>query len=218
MAPAVDLVSYGFEVAGGLVQGFLYTDPGDIEADYTEAINLHGADLSNNSIGTNTAPNGFPCEWEGNYGATGALIDEIARGSLGNPFRIVWANGNERGSGACGSTYLTTAPPACAKNHITVGAMNSNDDSVTGFTSWGPCDDGRLKPDISGPGCESGGDSGVTSTNSSDMPSMTRPKPAELMIGGKDRTWSFASTRIGALLESFNAAAYSRPVGWSLRI
>jgi len=167
MAPAVDFVSYGFEVEGGLVQGFLYTDPGDLEADYTEAINLHGADLSNNSIGTNTAPNGFPCDWEGNYGATGALIDAIVSGSLGSPFRIVWANGNERGSGACGSTYLTTAPPACAKNHITVGAMNSNDDSVTDFTSWGPCDDGRLKPDISGPGCESGGDSGVTSTNSS---------------------------------------------------
>ncbi|MDH3786724.1 MAG: S8 family serine peptidase, partial [Acidobacteriota bacterium] len=138
MAPAVDLVSYGFEQEGGLQQGFLYTDPGDLEADYTEALALYGVDLSNNSIGTNTAPNGYPCEWEGNYGATGALIDEIVRGSLGDPFRVIWANGNERqGSARCGSTYLTTAPPACAKNHITVGAMNSNDDSTTDFTSWG---------------------------------------------------------------------------------
>ena len=167
MAPGVDIISYGFEQEGGLQQGFLYTDPGDIEADYGEAIATYGADIANNSIGTNTAANGFPCEWEGNYGATGALIDAIARGSLGEPFRIVWANGNERGSGRCGSTYLTTAPPSCAKNHITVGAMNSNDDSVTWFTSWGPCDDGRMKPDVSGPGCESGSDGGVTSLSSS---------------------------------------------------
>jgi hypothetical protein len=167
MAPAVDFISYAFEQEGGLQQGFLYTDPGDLEADYTEAIGVYGADISNNSIGTNTASNGFPCEWEGNYGTTGALIDAIVRGSLGDPFRIVWANGNERSSGACGTGYVTTAPPACAKNHITVGALNSDDDSVTSFTSWGPTDDGRIKPDISGPGCQASGDFGVTSTNSS---------------------------------------------------
>ena len=46
--------------------------------------------------------------------------------------RIVWANGNERG-GACGSGYHLTAPPACAKNHITVGALNSDDDSIKGL-------------------------------------------------------------------------------------
>ncbi len=167
MAPGVQIVSYGFEQPGGLQQGFLYTDPGDLEADYTEAISLYGADLSNNSIGTNTASNGYPCEWEGNYGATSALIDEVVRGALGSPFRIVWANGNERSTGACGTSYLTTAPPACAKNSLTVGALNSNDDSVTSFTSWGPCDDGRLKPDVSAPGCQSGGDNGVTSCSSS---------------------------------------------------
>lgn len=166
MAPAAEIVSYTFEQDGGLSMGFLYTDPGDLEDDYSEAISLYGADLSNNSIGTNTAANGFPCDWEGNYGATGALIDEIARGSLGDPFRIVWANGNERGGFSCGTTYHTTAPPACAKNHVTVGALNSDDDSVTSFTSWGPCDDGRLKPDISAPGCQNGGDGGVTSCSS----------------------------------------------------
>jgi len=32
MAPGVDILSYGFEVPGGLSQGFLYTDPGDLEA------------------------------------------------------------------------------------------------------------------------------------------------------------------------------------------
>jgi len=169
MAPSVLIQNYGFETASGsLDPGFLYTDPGDLEADYTDAINNHSADISNNSIGTNTAPNGFPCAWEGDYGITSNLIDAIVRGSLGSPFRVVWANGNERqGSASCGSTYHTTAPPACAKNHIAVGALNSNDDSVTSFTSWGPADDGRLKPDISGPGCQSDDDFDVTSTSSS---------------------------------------------------
>ncbi len=167
MAPGVSIESYEFETAGPLQAGFLYTDPGDLEADYIDAINVWGAALANNSIGTNVASNGFDCDWTGDYGVTSALIDAIVAGSLGRPFRIVWANGNERSSTNCGVLYHSTAPPACAKNHITVGALNSNDDSVTSFTSWGPTDDGRIKPDISAPGCQSNADQGVTSCSSS---------------------------------------------------
>ncbi len=173
MAPGVELVSYGFEQEGGLSEGFLYSDPGDLEADYTEAIGTYGADIANNSIGTNTAPNGFPCDWTGNYGVTSALIDAIARGSLGDPFRTVWANGNERQTSACTGDdngnhgqYYSTAPPAGAKNHITVGSVDSDTDLTSSFSSWGPVDDGRIKPDISAPGCQVGGDGGVTSTSS----------------------------------------------------
>jgi hypothetical protein len=167
MAPAVTIESYGFEQEGGLSQGFLYTDPGDLEQDYSDAINTYGAVLANNSIGTNTAPNGFPCEWTGDYGITSNLIDSVVRGDLGGDIRIIWANGNERGSSNCGTSYNSTAPPACAKNHITVGALNSNDESMTYFSSWGPTDDGRIKPDISAPGCQDNGDGGVTSCSSS---------------------------------------------------
>ncbi|MFQ5461077.1 MAG: S8 family serine peptidase [Phycisphaerae bacterium] len=170
MAPGVDLVSYGFQYDG--TQIFLYTNPGDLEADYTQAITVHGADLANNSIGTNTCSNGFPCGITGDYGVTSALIDNIVSGnwSLGVPFRVLWANGNERQCTLTCQTehingYHSTAPPSCAKNHITVGAINANDDSMTTFSSWGPCDDGRLKPDISAPGCQIGGDNGVTSCN-----------------------------------------------------
>ena len=162
MAPGTTLLSYGFEYDGSGI--FLYSNPGDIEADYDEAINVYGADLSNNSIGTNVSQNGFDCAITGDYGVTSAMIDNIVRGSLGSPFRIIWANGNERGSFNCGTSYASTAPPACAKNHITVGALNSNNDTITSFTSWGPVDDGRIKPDISAPGCQSNGDGGVTST------------------------------------------------------
>ena len=55
--------------------------------------------------------------------------------------------------------------PAPAKNSIVVGAINSNDNSMTNFSSWGPTDDGRLRPDLVGPGCQSTGDNNITSTD-----------------------------------------------------
>jgi hypothetical protein len=165
MAPSVTIQSYGFQYDGTGI--FLYTNPGDLQADYDQAINTFGADIANNSIGTNTEPNGFDCAIQGDYGVTDQLIDSIVRGGLGTPFRVVWANGNERQGNRCDvegfGDYYSTAPPATAKNHITVGALNSNNDSMTSFSSWGPTDDGRLKPDISSAGCQSDGDFGVTS-------------------------------------------------------
>ncbi len=168
MAPGVDILSAGFEWDGGGI--FLYENPGDIEEDYGVAISM-GASLANNSIGSNTEPNGFPCEIQGNYGVTATVIDEVARGSLGAPITIFWSAGNERGGSRCDvegfGDFYSTAPPAGAKNHITIGALNSNNDSMTSFSSWGPTDDGRLKPDMCGPGCQTGGDNGVTSASNS---------------------------------------------------
>jgi len=180
MAPGVSLVSYGFEFDGTGI--FLYTNPGDMESDYSRAISVYGADISNNSIGTNTETNGFDCAIQGDYGVTSELIDTIVRGDGSNPlftapFRVVWANGNERQGSRCDvegyGDYYSTAPPAGAKNHIAVGALNSNDDSMTSFSSWGPVDDGRMKPDISAPGCQSTGDFGVTSCSSASDTSYT---------------------------------------------
>ncbi|HNQ22133.1 MAG TPA: S8 family serine peptidase, partial [Phycisphaerae bacterium] len=169
MAPGVTIQSYTFQYDGSGT--FLYTNPGDLQADYNQAINTYGVVIANNSIGTNTETNGFDCAIQGNYGVTDQLIDNIVRGSLGAPFRIVWAAGNERQGSRCDvegyGDYYSSAPPAGAKNHLCVGALNSNDDSMTSFSSWGPTDDGRMKPDISGPGCQSNGDNAVTSCSSS---------------------------------------------------
>jgi hypothetical protein len=57
--------------------------------------------------------------------------------------------------------FGTIDNPATAKNIVTVGAINdmvdeNNDrldfstkpDPITGFSGWGPCDDGRIKPDL----------------------------------------------------------------------
>ncbi len=176
MAPGVTILSYGFEYDG--TGTFLYTNPGDIETDYGAAIAL-GADISNNSIGTNTETNGFPCSYQGDYGVTDNVIDSVVRGSVSNgvPFRVVWAAGNERQGSRCDvegyGDYYSTAPPAGAKNHLSIGAVNANDDSMTTFSSWGPTDDGRMKPDFAAPGCQVGGDNGVTSCNSSSDTSYT---------------------------------------------
>ncbi len=163
MAPGINLLGAGFEMAGGLAPGFLYTDPGDLESDYALALSL-GASIANNSIGSNVASNGYPCSWQGDYGITAGTIDNVIRGSLGDPITIFWAAGNERSGGACGSSYGTTAPPSNNKNSISIGAVNSNNDSMTSFSSWGPSDDGRIRPVIVAPGCQTGGDGGVTST------------------------------------------------------
>jgi subtilisin-like proprotein convertase family protein len=146
---------------------FFYTDPGELQSDLVYAKDTwspsggdaDGAELLNASVGTNTAPNGFPCVYEGNYGPTDIILDNVVRGDVAasGKFIAIWANGNERGSGRCGSSYHTTAPPACGKNAIQVGATNKDADTMTSFSSWGPCDDGRIKPVISAPGCASSG-------------------------------------------------------------
>jgi subtilisin family serine protease len=164
MAPGANILSARFQA--GLLGTFFYTNPGDVEADYAASLAL-APDLAvaNNSIGLNVSSNNFPCDLFGNYGATSALVDGFVHGSLGKPITIAWAAGNDR-PGDCGSEYGTISPPSAAKNTLVVGALNSDDDSMTSFSSWGPTDDGRLKPDICAPGDQVSGDGGVTSTSS----------------------------------------------------
>jgi len=164
MAPNVSIESFAFEPN---VEGIaLYNNPGDIERDYREAIEDVGVDLANNSIGSNIAVLGLPCELEGDYSLVSALVDSIAGGAFERELPIVWAAGNERVFPAlCGSGWRTIPPPASAKNPIVVGAVYSDFDQATMFTSYGPTDDGRIKPDLVAPGCEASGDNGVTSSN-----------------------------------------------------
>jgi len=58
------------------------------------------------------------------------------------------ASGNAGGGGA-----NTVGSPAAAKNIITVGATETDyPENVTSFSSRGPTDDGRIKPDVCAPG------------------------------------------------------------------
>jgi uncharacterized repeat protein (TIGR01451 family) len=172
VAPGATVFSAGYQQTNGTV--LFWDNAGDIQSDYAAARISHGVDLANNSIGSNVASNNYDCNLEGDYGVTSSLLDGIVRGdnaAVSSPYIAMWANGNERTGGLftqgrCGSNYRTTAPPSCAKNPIHVAATNSDGDSMTNFSSWGPCDDGRLKPIVSGPGCESGRVSGETFINS----------------------------------------------------
>ncbi|HEX4955473.1 MAG TPA: S8 family serine peptidase [Thermoanaerobaculia bacterium] len=172
VATGTTLLSAGYEQSGGTM--LFWDNAGDIQADYALARNTHNADMGTNSIGSNTASNGYDCAREGDYGVSSNMLDGIARGdnaTVGSPVIFTWANGNERSGGSprgrCGANYVTTAPPSCAKNPIHIGALNSDGGSMTNFSSWGPCDDGRMKPVVSAPGCETGRVTGETAIYSS---------------------------------------------------
>jgi subtilisin family serine protease len=168
MAPDALLIAYEYE---SCIPNCLYDSPQDIFENYQEALLTHGAHLFTNSIGANIYSNGYPCEWQGDYETVSALLDGIVRGSVGGPVIITWAAGNERGGGACGLLYDSMSVPSGAKNVITVGASDDNN-NIASFSSWGPTDDGRIKPEVTAPGvgvvsCNNGG--GYTTMSGTSM-------------------------------------------------
>ncbi len=137
--------------------------------------------FSSHSYGTATGwfKNSGVWEWTGDstinpiedyrfgfYDTRAQTMDQIA--ALAPYYTIVWATGNDRGDVGNGSKppdcnggsgFDCIIPEAVAKNIITVGAVNkvltySNpfDVSMSFFSSWGPTDDGRIKPDLVGAG------------------------------------------------------------------
>jgi subtilisin-like proprotein convertase family protein len=127
-----------------------------------------GAAISNNSWGFRDP---------GEYGAHSQEFDALVRdaqpGVAGNQQMVeVFAAGNdgEGISGASNEGYGTVGSPGTAKNVITVGASESvrsiggadscgvadaqadNSADIIDFSSRGPTDDGRLKPDLVAPG------------------------------------------------------------------
>lgn len=140
----------------------------------------NGLLISNHSYGyvTGWYWDGFDWDWAGDpgisdqedwrfgyYGSTAQSWDNIARNAP--YYLIVKSSGNDRGDGPAGGAYPQDGPYDCislngnAKNILTVGAVadvsggysgNPNDVTMSSFSSWGPSDDGRIKPDICGNG------------------------------------------------------------------
>lgn len=150
MAPAATLLSH-----------LWWGGSSEIQNEYTTAITTYGALVSTNSWGLGVGtPSQASCEANlGYYASANATLDEAIRGNGPIlPITICWSAGNERGSsnqycGYIGWTYHTIGVYGCGKNLITVGAINSSSSTMTSFSSWGPTDDGRIKPDVCGPGC-----------------------------------------------------------------
>jgi len=162
----------GMSPGGELLTHLWWTSASELFQEYSTAVSSYDIDIGTNSWGYGVGDPATEgnCETTmGNYFAVSATIDNIVRGAAGKPVDIVWSAGNQRGSatkycGSIGWTYNTINPLACSKNVIAVGALNANDDSMTDFSSWGPVDDGRIKPDVVAPGCQTDDDFGVTST------------------------------------------------------
>jgi len=153
MAPAADIASYDFNNAS---------------SDYEEAIGTYDIDVTNNSWGIGVGEGYANCDKLGDYDGLARGFDELVTGSEGKRVTIVFSAGNFRSSGQCGiigtGGYRSLPPPAPAKNIITVGATESTSDNMTDFSSWGPTDDGRLKPDVVAPGCDTDGKGYINST------------------------------------------------------
>lgn len=101
----------------------------------------------------------------GYYSGKSSALDAIA---FNAPYYLIsWAAGNDRNDGGDGTKppdgpYDCIGPESIAKNVLAVGAVrkiatsyNSPSDVVMSeFSSWGPADDGRIKPDIVGAGVQ----------------------------------------------------------------
>ena len=94
----------------------------------------------------------------GFYTSKSRQIDELA---FSKPYyTVVWAAGNDRSDVGDGTRNTdgpedSIGPEGVAKNNITVGAVSGvpnytgpEDVVMSPFSSWGPVDDGRIKPDF----------------------------------------------------------------------
>lgn len=142
MAPQMDIISYLWD---------------NNITDHQGAISTYGIEISQNSWGyqiTNPAYYGY-------YGWDAPEYDDIVTSLYNKKISVVFAAGNDR---TASRTYDTIGPPSTAKNIICVGAINSDNDSMTTFSGWGPMNDGRIKPDVVAPGDELGGEGYIKST------------------------------------------------------
>ena len=159
-APAAKLRSYSFLSSGG--------DPvTDYLGDVTSAVQ-NGVVVLNNSWG-DSGCSPFPY---GSYEGRAPILDGVVTGSLGRPVTIVFSGGNERtgyfdNNGVFQTNCITnTAPPFAnyttlnhpksAKNIIAVGAIDSANNAMSDYGSWGPTLDGRIKPDVVASGQNNG--------------------------------------------------------------
>ncbi|MCB0493753.1 MAG: S8 family serine peptidase [Cyclobacteriaceae bacterium] len=135
--------------------------------------------LSNHSYGTLSGWSNNSGEWQwfgdasisttrdwkfGFYNSTSGFYDDIAYSAP--YYLIVKSAGNDNSDVGDGSKPPDCDPFDCiptngvAKNILTVGAVkklvgpytNASDVEITSFSSFGPTDDGRIKPDIVAPG------------------------------------------------------------------
>ena len=173
MAPLAELIAYDFN-----------NDESEMTSEASQ-----GMIISNHSYGIYA--DNLPLWRLGYYDNNARDIDRIIYNA---PYYLpVVAAGNDRQSGVNttdgGYDYLTDK--AVAKNNMVVAAtfevlnyQDPSDVSMSSFSSWGPTDDGRIKPDISAKGVNmlsSSGNSNSSYGNSSGT-SMSSPNVSGSLI------------------------------------
>ncbi|HUL51557.1 MAG TPA: S8 family serine peptidase, partial [Candidatus Nitrosotalea sp.] len=133
------------------------------------AIDQYDVILSQNSWGVRLIEFLGNCGLYGTYSSLSPEFDQLVTGLYGRRLNVIFAAGNLRNGldiNSCGvGPYGTIGPPSTAKDILCVGAIASDDNSMPVFSSWGPTEDGRLKPDLVAPGTQVTGDHGITSTS-----------------------------------------------------
>jgi len=89
------------------------------------------------------------CKNRGNYDIYSYLFDRLVR--LHPNFIHCFAAGNYQSQCNRGGFRTVSSGPQSAKNLIIVGALYTTD-QMSGFSSWGPIRDGRIKPEVCGVG------------------------------------------------------------------
>jgi hypothetical protein len=170
MAPAVEMYTYDY--ATGTAAGAPTDNHLNFLGDLQTAVATHQIDIANNSWGhSGCVASGEPYDW-GEYAELCLDLDRVVRGDFGRPVSLVFSAGNERNGygGVLGDenktcidddsppflNYRSMNHPKAAKNIITVGAVDSLDNKMSNYGSWGPVSDGRLKPDLVASGHHAG--------------------------------------------------------------
>lgn len=124
-----------------------------------------GASIHTNSWGSDA---------RGAYTSTSATVDAFSRSEQAS--LVLFSAGNS------GPGSDTIGAPATAKNALTVGALlHGNSTSVVSFSSRGPTDDGRTKPDIQAPGTSIRSAAGDTINDGNIEPGQLTPKSGTSM-------------------------------------
>lgn len=130
MAPKASIYSYYYD--------------GDVNAEVTSAISTYGITMTQNSWGYG---NGFvDCVVKDPYNSNSRGQDI----NIQNNPTLVHVHSSGNSQTVCAGGWGTTTGKA-AKNTLVVANVNSSD-AISGSSSFGPVQDGRLKPEISGLG------------------------------------------------------------------
>jgi hypothetical protein len=167
LAAGIDPAARGMAPAAGTLHS--YTSAGDPPGEMVDAVDDYGIVISNNSWGmtlgwntsggmtTDTGNTGqfgnytsLSTDWDDIVLARDLIISKSAGNDRGdcNPSDSTDCDGTQAGDGVF---YGNMGPRAMAKNLIAVGAVDSavaNLNNIASFSSAGPADDGRIKPDI----------------------------------------------------------------------